>query len=147
MVRLLECGPLHSGGGFNPFMGAVVAEMIENGFVKEQVKNLRAYYKDTCDTMCDAIDQYVCTAVRKDEQITYYRPTGGFFCFLKLPDRFDTQKLLEIAKQYGVSYFAGCNSSPDKTLFTNCIRLCFAFVEKDGIVKGVQRLGEAIAKY
>lgn len=147
MDRLLECGPLHSGGGFNPFMGAVVAEMIENGFVEKQVERVRKHYKSTCTALCDAIDKYVCTAVREDEEVTYLKPTGGFFCFLTLPERYDTQQLLEVAQKCGVSYFVGRHSSPDKSLFKNCVRLCFAFAESDVIVEGVKRLGKAMKEY
>lgn len=147
MDRLLECGALQSGGGFNPFMGGVITEMLANGFVDTQVSKLRAHYKSTCTALCDSIDKYVSTAVRADEVITYRQPTGGFFCFVDLPKRFDTEKLLEIAKECGVSYFAGCNSSPDKSLFKNCIRLCFGFLNEPEIVEGVKRLGTAIKGY
>lgn len=148
MSRILDCGPLHSGGGFNPFMGTVVDEMIRSGFVQQQVSKLCAYYKENSDIMCQAIDDYIVPAVADDEKVTYFKPTGGFFCFITLPQRFDTTKLLQTsAKDSGVSYFAGCNSSPDKNSFHNCIRLCFAFLERDQIVEGVKRVGNAIQMY
>lgn len=147
MSRLLDCGPIHSGGGLNPFTAAIFTEMFKSGFVDDQLARLRPHYKEMCDAMCDAIDEYVSSAVGRDEKIHYYRPTGGFFCFITLPPRYDTQKLLHLAQSHGVSYFAGCNSSPDKSLFKSSIRLCYAFLEKDKIVEGVKRLGSAISQF
>lgn len=147
MKRLLDCGSLQSGGGFNPFMGEAVTELLDNGFVLEHVQTVRDTYKNNCEILCDAVDKYVKPMVAEDESIEFNRPSGGFFCFLTLPQRFDTDKLLPVAKDNGVIYFAGRHSSPDKKLFTNCIRLCFAFQEADAIVEGVKRLGEAIRVY
>lgn len=147
MNRILDCGPLHSGGGFNPFMGGVVDEMIRNGFVEQQVVKICEQYKRNCDILCQAIDDYIIPAVRNDEKVTYSKPTGGFFCFITLPQRFNTQTLLEDAKELGVSYFAGCNSSPDKKSFNNCIRLCHAFLESDQLIEGVKRVGKAMQQY
>lgn len=147
MSHLLNSGSLQSGGGFNPFTGAIFTELVRSGFLKKQVARLREHYMAMCDVLCTAIDQYVRPAIGEDECIQYHRPTGGFFCFLTLPERYDTQQLLELAQSCGVSYFVGRNSSPDKTLFKSSIRLCFAFLDKDAIEEGVKRLGTAVVQY
>lgn len=147
MSVLLSSGPLQSGGGFNPFTGAIFSELLKSGFLNNQVVRLREYYSAMCGVMCNAIDRYLCPAVEEHERVQYYRPTGGFFCFVTFPERYDTQQLLEFAQSCGVSYFVGRNSSPDKTLFKSSIRICFAFVGKDAIEEGVKRLGTAVAQY
>lgn len=147
LSRFLNVGGLQSGGGFNPFTGAIFSELFESGFMDKHVRHIRKHYSETSQVLCAAIDDYLCTAVEENEHVHYHRPTGGFFCFVTLPERYDTQQLLEIAQSRGVSYFVGRNSSPDKTLFKSSIRLCYAWLEKDMITEGVRRLGEAVKEY
>lgn len=144
--RLLDCGALHSGGGFNPFTGGIVAQLFENKFIDDQISKVRAQYKENCLTLCEALNKYVVPAL-VEEEVKFTVPTGGFFCFVTLPERIDADKLLEVAKSRGVSYFVGKHSSPDKSKFKNCVRLCFAFLEQDAIVEGVKRLGQAVKAY
>lgn len=147
MSVLLGSGPLQSGGGFNPFTGAIFSELLQSGFLNKQVARLREHYGAMSKVLCTAIDHYLCPAVEKHECVQYHRPTGGFFCFVTFPERYDTQQLLEFAQSCGVSYFVGRNSSPDKASFKSSIRLCFAFVGKDAIEEGVKRLRTAVVRY
>lgn len=136
-----------SGGGFNPFTSAVVLEMMESGFVDKQVRLLREEYAKTCEVLCESIDEFMASAMRPGEKLRYEKPEGGFFCFVTLPERFDCEKLLDVAKEHGVSYFAGRHSSPDKKGFANSLRFCFAFVDADVIREGVRRVAEAMKAY
>lgn len=146
MERLLDCGSLQSGGGFNPFTSVICSEMMKNGFVARHANTVRDDLHNCAQILCNAIEKYMRPALKEGEEMTYYRPTGGFFCFIHLPKRFDADELLVVAKQKGVSYFCGKHSSPDKSSFKNCIRLCFAFVD-DQIEEGVRRIGEAMKDY
>eukprot|EP00177_Eucheuma_denticulatum_P004804 GFKZ01008724.1.p2 GENE.GFKZ01008724.1~~GFKZ01008724.1.p2 ORF type:complete len:198 (+),score=41.08 GFKZ01008724.1:831-1424(+) len=145
--RLLQCGALQSGGGFNPFASAVVAELLENGEVERQAEVLRREYGACCGRMCEVLEEYVGGALGEGEVVRFERPEGGFFVFVELPRRFDSERLLEIAKGKGVSFFAGTHFSVDKERFRHCLRLCFAFCEEEVLVEGVRRLGEAVRAY
>jgi len=148
IATLLRHGSLQSGGGFNPMTSTAILEMLRNGFVEKHIDVLRAKYKSTCSALCDAINEFVQPALREDEELIYNRPKGGFFCFVTLPDRFDTEELLQSAKsEFGVAYFAGRHFSPNKDSFQNCLRLCFAFLEPEQIRNGVRRLSNAIKAY
>lgn len=145
--RILDCGALQSGGGFNPMTSAVILELLEKGFLDEQVQCLRQEYQASCQALCKAIDEHLRPALRPGEELQYENPEGGFFCFITLPDRFDTDKLLEVSKKSGVSFFAGKHFSPGQCSFKSSLRLCFAWCEIDEIVEGVRRLGKAIKEY
>eukprot|EP00178_Gracilaria_changii_P005415 TRINITY_DN188_c0_g1_i10.p3 TRINITY_DN188_c0_g1~~TRINITY_DN188_c0_g1_i10.p3 ORF type:complete len:425 (-),score=49.49 TRINITY_DN188_c0_g1_i10:5635-6909(-) len=145
--RILDSGAIQSGGGLNPFASAIISEMIESKAVQNQVHTLRAHYQRTSTALCDAIERHIRPALRTDDVLHYYKPQGGFFCFIALPERIDSEKLLKIAKQHGVSFFTGHQFSSDGFGFQNCIRLCFAYVDEQEIVEGVRRLGDAIRNY
>lgn len=145
--RLLDCGTLQSGGGFNPFASAVVLPLLEDGFVEGKAHELRQHYRQNCTAMCDALDTYVAPVLKAGEQLKFERPEGGFFVFVTLPQRFDVDRLLQVAKKMGVSYFQGKHFSPAKSTFKNCFRLCFAFCEKSEVVEGIKRLANAMREY
>lgn len=145
--RLLECPSLQSGGGFNPMASAVVSQLMESDFLYKHTDFLRKNYKKTCDVLCSALEEHVVPALKDGEKLIYEKPTGGFFCFVSLPERFDTEKLLDISVKKGVTYFCGKFFSPDEKSFKNCLRLCFAFLEAEEITKGVERLAEAVRSY
>lgn len=147
MERMLNCGSLQSGGGFNPLTSAIVSEMITSGTVYDHVKRVREYYKKMCKLLISELETTLQSALREGEVLSFEKPTGGFFIFIYLPERINTEKLLDLAKKHGVSFFAGCHSSADKSQFQNAIRLCFAFAENEEIREGVKRLAEAVRAY
>lgn len=147
MKRLLQCGALQSGGGFNPFASAIILPLVENGEVERQAEVLTREYGACCERMCEALEEYVGGALGEGEGLRYERPEGGFFVFVELPRRFDAERLLEIGKEKGVSFFAGRHFSVGKDRFRNCLRLCFAFCDEEVVVEGVRRLGEAVRAY
>lgn len=145
MARILQCGSLQSGGGFNPITSGMLLELLNGGFVDRHVSMLREKYQICCRTMCESIDAIALTC---DIDIKYYVPLGGFFIWLNLPAHIDTQKLLDnCEKKFGVRYFAGRHFCDGSNKFDACIRLCFAFLEPADIKEGVRRLGLAIADY
>ncbi len=148
MKRILECGPLRSGGGFNPLASGMVLNLLKSGFVKEQIDLLRSNYNETCAVLCSSLETLVGSALRPGEQLWFQKPTGGFFCFVTLPDRFDAERLADqAANKYGVTFLAGKHFSHKKDKFHNCIRFCFAYLDAEEIRKGVARLADAVKNY
>lgn len=148
VARLLQYGAVQSGGGLNPLTSGAVLEMMRNGSFQTQIDKTLTKYRETAKVLCTSIDELMRPALRPGENLSYEMPMGGFFCFVSLPERFDTEKLLEKAKnEFGVSYFAGRHFSAEKNMFKNSLRVCFAFLEADVIKEGVQRLANAIAAY
>lgn len=76
------------------------------------------------------------------EGVTWNRPQGGFFLWLRLPEHLDAVKLARIAQQTGVSFVPGVAfGGPSNTL-----RFSFSQVDPDDIDEGVRRLAQAIGR-
>lgn len=152
--RIVSGGLLLSGGGLNPFASCIVAELLRSGFQQEYAARLRLHYAACCNAMCDAVDRYL----PRDVDFCYYRPQGGFFLWLVLPERFDAARLLQRAESMkpdaegdsgggGVSFFPGQRFSAVDGAHPHALRLCFAWLEQERIVEGVRRLAGAIADF
>src|SRR5436190_1313018 len=80
----------------------------------------------------EAVEREFGTAVEK-----MWKPKGGIFLWLKLPDRIDVTKLVTPAAKAGVVFNPGpewsCNPGETKSH----LRLCFALPSKDDIRSGV----------
>lgn len=148
MQRILECGPLTSGGGFNPITSGMAYQLLKSGFISDHIDLLRGKYAETCSILCRSLDTHLRAALSPGEELKYRAPAGGFFCFVTLPERIDTNRLQDIAlAKHGVTFFPGNVSSEKKDKFLNCLRLCFAFVDSEKIEQGVMRLADAIRGY
>jgi len=71
-----------------------------------------------------------------------WKPEGGIFLWLKLPDSVDVRKLVKPAADAGIQFNPGpewvCNPEPAKSY----MRLCFALTTKEQIREGVAALAQ-----
>src|SRR5258707_9159717 len=130
MGRLLACKrEAHSGTGALDQM--VVAEYFSQNFC-EHGAALTQTLHDKLDAMVEAVEREFGTAVEK-----MWKPEGGIFLWLKLPDRGDVTKLVGPAAKAGIAFNPGpewsCNPGETKSH----LRLCFALPSKDEIRSGV----------
>jgi 2-aminoadipate transaminase len=70
-------------------------------------------------------------------------PHGGFFLWLTLPERIDTEALFPVALEEGVAYIPGRAFSIGGR-FSNALRLAFSAEPPDRAREGVRRLARAI---
>jgi 2-aminoadipate transaminase len=112
----------------------VVAEYFSRNFA-EHVGELTGVLEEKLNTMVEALEREFGTAVER-----LWRPKGGIFLWIKLPDRVDVTKLVAPAAKEGLVFNPGpewsCN--PDDT--KSHMRLCFALPSKDDIMSGVATL-------
>jgi 2-aminoadipate transaminase len=112
----------------------VVAEYFSRNFAAH-VGELTGVLKDKLDTMIEALEREFGTTVEK-----MWRPKGGIFLWIKLPDRVEVTKLVTPAAKEGLVFNPGpewsCN--PDAT--KSHMRLCFALPSKDDIRGGIAAL-------
>jgi len=66
-----------------------------------------------------------------------WKPKGGIFLWLKLPDRVDVTKLVAPAAKAGVVFNPGPEWSCNPATSNSHLRLCFALPSKDTIREGV----------
>jgi 2-aminoadipate transaminase len=130
MSRLVAC-KREADSGTGALDQMVVAEYFAQHF-GEHVGGLTQTLHDKLDTMVEAVEREFGTAVEK-----MWKPKGGIFLWLKLPDRVDVTKLVAPAAKAGIAFNPGpewsCNAGESKSH----LRLCFALPSKDNIRAGV----------
>jgi 2-aminoadipate transaminase len=112
----------------------VVAEYFSRSF-KEHVGELNGVLKEKLDTMVEALEREFGTTVEK-----MWRPKGGIFLWIKLPDQVDVTKLVMPAAKEGLVFNPGPEWACDPAATKSYMRLCFALPSKDVIRSGVATL-------
>jgi 2-aminoadipate transaminase len=112
----------------------VVAEYFSRSF-EEHVGELTGVLKEKLDTMVDALEREFGTAVEK-----MWRPKGGIFLWIKLPDRIDVTKLVAPAANEGLVFNPGPEWSCNPAETKSHMRLCFALPSKETIREGIATL-------
>ncbi|PRC92058.1 PLP-dependent aminotransferase family protein [Solimicrobium silvestre] len=116
----------------------VVYEVIKDGFLDEHIPTIRTFYSGQCDIMLDALSKHFPAGV------TWTKPDGGMFIWVKLPQHIDSMALSteaiaqNVAFVPGVPFYAGV---PE----TNTLRLSFVTVSPERIYEGIEKLGKLIA--
>jgi 2-aminoadipate transaminase len=138
--RFVQAGMVASGGGLNHFTAALVHATLELGLLAQNIATLRATYSERVQALAAAIH------TRLARQIHYRIPGGGYFFWLLCQPDVDTEALLPLAHQAGVSYRPGQAFSAART-FPQALRVSFALYETDVLVQGVERLARALEMY
>jgi 2-aminoadipate transaminase len=99
--RCVRSGLLDSGGGVSHFAAHVVAEFLELSLLDEHVERLRGAYAQRRYFLLDALARFL------PPGCSWQAPGGGFFVWLRLPERYDSSELLPYAEAAGVSYVPG----------------------------------------
>ena len=130
MSRLVAC-KRETDSGTGALDQMVVAEYFSQNF-DTHVGGLTQTLHDKLDAMVEAVEREFGTTVEK-----MWKPKGGIFLWLKLPDRVDVTKLVAPAAKAGVVFNPGpewsCNPAESKSH----LRLCFALPSKVDIRAGV----------
>jgi len=130
MSRLVAC-KRESDSGTGALDQMVVAEYFSQNF-DEHVGGLTRTLHDKLDAMVEAVEREFGTTVEK-----MWKPKGGIFLWLKLPDRIDVTKLVAPAAKAGVVFNPGPEWSCNPATSKSHLRLCFALPSKDDIRAGV----------
>lgn len=112
---------------------------IEEYGLDEHLKEIQAIYRDKRNAMIDALETYM----PKGEGITWTRPEGGLFVWVRLPEDIDTEKMLMAAIERKVAYVPGASAFVDGS-GQNTIRLSYSLVTEEKIVEGIRRLSEVV---
>jgi 2-aminoadipate transaminase len=130
MGRLVAC-KRDTDSGTGALDQMVVAEYFSRNF-DEHVDGLTDTLHGKLDAMVEAVEREFGTTVER-----MWRPQGGIFLWLKLPDRIDVTKLVAPAAKAGVVFNPGPEWSCNPQSSKSHLRLCFALPSKDMIREGV----------
>jgi 2-aminoadipate transaminase len=133
MSRLVGC-KRETDSGTGALEQMIVAEYFSHHFT-EHVGELTGVLKEKLDTMVEALEREFGTAVEK-----MWRPKGGIFLWIRLPDRVDVTKLVAPAAKAGLVFNPGPEWSCNPAATKSHMRLCFALPSKTEIRDGIATL-------
>lgn len=131
-------GMLTMGGGANPFTAAIVAEFCRSGAWEAHLRWLRGQYQQRRDIALAALDSAM------PAEVSYTRPNGGYFIWLRLPETARVADLAERAKQENVYFAPGTGFFVNPADGAHHLRLSFSFVPLDDLRAGIDILGGLI---
>ncbi len=134
LTQAKQAADLHSPS----FNQRVVAEVMKDGFLHSHIPTIRAMYKVQRDVMLMALETEM-----EGLDVTWTRPVGGMFLWVRLPKGMDAQVLLAEAVERGMAFVPGAPFYADEAE-TNTLRLSYVTVSPEQIRQGVAALAAAI---
>lgn len=120
-------------GGTGALDQMIIAEYFSK-FFDQHVERLSQVLREKLDTMVEAVEREFGTVVE------LWKPEGGIFLWLKLPDQVDVTKLVKPAAEAGIVFNPGPEWVCDPSSAKSSMRLCFALPSKQQIKEGVAEL-------
>lgn len=136
--RIVTSGMIDSGGGVNHFAAMVTAQLCISGQFEANLAQLRATYRARRDALLAGL------AAHLPAGCAWTAPGGGYFAWVRLPERLDATALLRQAETAGVAFLPGSRFHLDGG-GANTLRLAFSLYGPETLVEGARRLGEVVA--
>ncbi len=133
LVQAKQGADLHS----STYSQVVAYEVVADGFLDDHVEEIRDMYRQRRDAMLAAMEQHL------PEDVTWTRPQGGLFLWVKLPEGIDSLELMEKAIEQKVAFVPGTAFYADGRGH-DALRLTFSYCPADMLEEGIRRLGKAI---
>ena len=121
----------------NVFSQMWLAEYLKTGKIYDHITTICANYRDKRNFMVEMLEKYM----PKRFDLTWTKPEGGLFLWIRLPSYIDTDKLVPKALEQKVAYVIGSAfyfDEPER----NCMRLNFSYETLETNREGAKRLGD-----
>lgn len=119
------------------FDQAVAAKYLQKGYFEKNMQKTIDLYHHKRNHMLACFDKYM------PQGVTWTRPQGGLFLFVKLPEGYDCRELFDVAIKENVAFVIGeafhCDGSGKNTM-----RINFSYMDDEMTEEGVKRLARAI---
>ena len=132
--RVKQCTDLHT----NEFAQYVIYEFVQNGALDRHIERLKVAYHARRDAMLRAMSEFF------PETVTWTKPEGGLFLWVRLPEGADAAELFKAAIEEKVAYVPGKPFHTDGS-GSNTLRLNFSNASQENIHEGIKRLGRVFA--
>lgn len=135
LQRIAGSGYLRSGGGLNPFVAALVGELLASGQFSRHLAQLRTVYGRRAAALVEALRTHA-------PQLEFVEPAGGYFIWARLPGA-DPERLRSAAQEHGADFAPGAAFSTGGR-HADHLRLSFSHYSPEELAEGARRLGEAV---
>jgi 2-aminoadipate transaminase len=115
----------------------ITNDIVSRGILKAHTKEIKRVYGERRRLMTTTMEE------RFPKGVTWTKPEGGLFLWVRTPEHINTMELLETAVENKVAYVPGTVFYPDETGL-NTLRLNFSNAKPDRIVEGIKRLGKVL---
>lgn len=123
------------------FTQAVVAEMLKRDVLYRRLPQIAATYRQKRDAMLRALQREMPAGV------TWTRPQGGLFLWVRLPEAMNTEELLrEAVEREKVAFVIGSGFHADGG-GKNAMRLNYSYPSVDDIDEGIRRLARLVIRH
>ena len=116
------------------------AEFLGSKMYERHLKKLREAFSAQIETMIQVIDE------KWPENVEIYRPRGGYFLWMKLPENFDCMRLHTLAQRSRINIAPGAMFT-SRTDLSRYIRLNAGRMWSPKIERAVNKLGDIIRGY
>jgi len=134
LVQAKQAADLHTPS----FTQRVVYETLQDNFLDGHIPKIRELYASQCEAMLASMQRHL------PPSVTWNRPEGGMFVWVKLPAHIDSMALLEKAIAHRVAFVPGAPFYANEPQH-NTLRLSFVTVPPAKIEEGVATLARLIA--
>ena len=117
------------------YISFLAAYLLQDRHVDRQIGISRDLYKSKVEVMLSALESFM----PKVDSLSWSKPEGGMFLWLKLPEYIDSLEMLKEAVQNKVAYVIGSSFYPDGS-GRNTLRLNYSFPTEKQIGEGIERL-------
>jgi 2-aminoadipate transaminase len=139
LVPMLGCAKDGADLDMASFSQRVAAEYLAAGGFPEHLERVRAEYRERRDLMLSLIASELPAGTR------WSTPCNGALIWVELPERYDTDALLDTAMEAGVAYVPGAAFAvPGSTAGRSGMRLNFSYCQPHQIREGMARLGRVL---
>lgn len=104
---------------------------------RDTLETLRKQYAERRDAMIAALEEFF------PPEATWTKPDGGFFLWVTLPSFLDTDQMLSLALEQGVTYVPGKGCHPGGGGISS-MRLAFCYESPENIREAIRRLALVI---
>jgi 2-aminoadipate transaminase len=115
------------------------AYLLRDGAVEDQIEVSKKIYARKVKVMCSALERHMPTI----DSLTWSKPEGGMFLWLKLPEYMDTADMIQDAVRLKVAYVIGSAFYYDGS-GRNAMRLNYSYPTEEQIEQGVERLSRLV---
>jgi 2-aminoadipate transaminase len=132
-ARVARLLPQKRDSGTGALDQMIVAEYFSRHF-RAHVDRLNGVLQDKLATMVEAVEREF------GADAECWRPSGGIFLWIRLPDAVDVRALVKPAAEAGIQFNPGPEWAVDAAQSKSHLRLCFAMPDKATIRAGVAEL-------
>ncbi len=122
------------------FSSALLNKLLETINLESHLDLIRNTYKEKLDHFSNCLNQYFPAST------SFFKPSAGFFLWVKLPDSIEGNRLMDICNvKHNIKLISGnaFTVSPTKEA-EHCIRLNFSYPTIEQISKGTEIIGDEL---